>query len=73
MKTKTTSKYTYGDAVYIKPYCRIAPYLVGMALGYILHQQNKSKPRMKLVGTMRPWTLINPFTPELKKHILPSF
>ncbi|EDO47332.1 predicted protein, partial [Nematostella vectensis] len=24
--------------VYVKPYCRIAPYLVGMALGYLFHR-----------------------------------
>ncbi|XP_070576031.1 nose resistant to fluoxetine protein 6-like [Ptychodera flava] len=29
---------TYPDYVYIKPYCRIAPYLVGMAVGYALQK-----------------------------------
>ncbi|KAJ7365133.1 hypothetical protein OS493_007782 [Desmophyllum pertusum] len=28
---------SYTDLVYIKPYCRIAPYLVGIALGYLIH------------------------------------
>ena len=26
-----------GSLVYVKPYCRIAPYLVGMVLGYLLN------------------------------------
>lgn len=26
----------YSDLVYIKPYCRISPYLVGIALGYLI-------------------------------------
>jgi hypothetical protein len=31
----------YANSVYIKPYCRIAPYLVGMALGYVFFFDNK--------------------------------
>ncbi|KXJ18551.1 nose resistant to fluoxetine protein 6 [Exaiptasia diaphana] len=31
--------------VYVKPYCRIAPYLVGMALGYLLHVIKDGPPR----------------------------
>ena len=27
------------DDIYVKPYCRIAPYLVGLILGYILHNR----------------------------------
>ena len=27
------------DGIYVKPYCRIAPYLVGLILGYILHNR----------------------------------
>ena len=51
--TEAPRSHTYSDAVYIKPYCRIAPYLVGMALGYIFHQQKKSNPRMRLVRTKK--------------------
>ena len=32
----------FSDLVYIKPYCRIGPYLVGMGLGYLLHLQKGS-------------------------------
>ncbi|XP_068725527.1 nose resistant to fluoxetine protein 6-like [Montipora capricornis] len=33
------------NMVYIKPYCRISPYLVGMVLGYLIHVE-KSAPRL---------------------------
>ena len=39
---------TYQDAIYIKPWGRIAPY-VGLALGYILFKQYKIKFRRKTV------------------------
>ena len=32
---------TYVDAIYIKPWDRIAPYVVGLALGYILYRDHK--------------------------------
>ena len=32
----------FSSLVYVKPYCRISPYLVGMALGYVLHLQKES-------------------------------
>nr|XP_006823298.1 PREDICTED: nose resistant to fluoxetine protein 6-like [Saccoglossus kowalevskii] len=40
----------FTNSVYIKPYCRIAPYLVGMAMGYVL-QRLRSK---KLKVTVSP-------------------
>ncbi|RWS12604.1 hypothetical protein B4U79_11987 [Dinothrombium tinctorium] len=30
----------YYGKIYIKPYCRVGPYLVGIALGYIIHSSN---------------------------------
>ena len=30
--------FNYMDDVYVKPWCRIAPYAVGLALGYLLHE-----------------------------------
>lgn len=40
---KEQGRGSYTDIVYIKPYCRIAPYLVGIALGYLLFIE-KSAP-----------------------------
>ncbi|KAL9976327.1 hypothetical protein ACROYT_G013617 [Oculina patagonica] len=40
---KDPNRGSYTDLVYIKPYCRIAPYLVGIALGYLIHIE-KSEP-----------------------------
>ncbi|XP_077982994.1 nose resistant to fluoxetine protein 6-like [Glandiceps talaboti] len=34
---------TYSDYIYIKPYCRIAPYLVGIVMGYALQQIRSKK------------------------------
>ncbi|EDO47385.1 predicted protein [Nematostella vectensis] len=36
----------YTNMIYVKPYCRIAPYLVGLALGYLFH---KDKQRTSLL------------------------
>ncbi|XP_076348472.1 O-acyltransferase like protein-like [Tachypleus tridentatus] len=46
----------YSSMVYIKPYCRMGPYLVGMALGYILFRTGRKivlKTRYSLLG----WSL----------------
>ncbi|XP_073233069.1 nose resistant to fluoxetine protein 6-like [Porites lutea] len=40
---KEQGRGSYTDVVYIKPYCRITPYLVGIALGYLLFIE-KSAP-----------------------------
>ena len=34
-----TAEYHESDDIYIKPYCRIAPYIVGLVLGYLLHKK----------------------------------
>lgn len=39
---------SYSDLVYIKPYCRIAPYLVGIALGYLIHVDKKTPGKNSL-------------------------
>ncbi|XP_054712218.1 nose resistant to fluoxetine protein 6-like [Uloborus diversus] len=31
------------DLIYDKPYCRIAPYIIGIALGYMLYRSNQRK------------------------------
>lgn len=44
----------YYGSIYIKPYTRIGPYLIGILLGSIIHMVNGSKvtlsPKMKLLG-----------------------
>jgi len=39
---------SYTDLVYIKPYCRITPYLVGIALGYLIHIQKTAPGKSPL-------------------------
>ena len=34
-----TSETDQQDDIYIKPYCRIPPYLVGLVLGYVIHKK----------------------------------
>ena len=41
------------DLVYIKPYCRIAPYLVGIALGYLIHIEKAAPRQSILVSSQR--------------------
>ena len=45
------------DQLYIKPYCRIPSYLVGLGLGYILSRKLQFKVRYRLVST---WNLVDP-------------
>ena len=42
----------FTSLVYIKPYCRIGPYLVGMGLGYLMHLQRSSARRPHWVSTI---------------------
>ena len=35
--------------VYIKPWCRIGPYIVGIMMGYLLHITDKQKPKIHKV------------------------
>ncbi|XP_029182927.2 nose resistant to fluoxetine protein 6-like [Acropora millepora] len=43
---------SYSDLVYIKPYCRISPYLVGLALGYLIHIE-KTAPSQSPLNKLR--------------------
>lgn len=47
------------NQVYIKPYCRIAPYLVGIALGYLIHVEKSAPRQSPLVSRQQESTLIN--------------
>ena len=47
------------DKVYIKPYCRIAPYLVGVALGYLIHIEKSAPRQSPLVSRQRESVLID--------------
>lgn len=50
---KDPNRGSYSDLVYIKPYCRIAPYLVGIALGYLIHVEKVAPSKSPLVSTSR--------------------
>ena len=39
--SRPNSTQAYGDAIYTKPWDRISPYIVGLALGYILYRKLK--------------------------------
>ncbi|KAK2556795.1 Nose resistant to fluoxetine protein 6 [Acropora cervicornis] len=43
---------SYSDLVYVKPYCRISPYLVGIALGYLIHIE-KTAPTQSPLNKLR--------------------
>ncbi|XP_072167771.1 nose resistant to fluoxetine protein 6-like [Diadema setosum] len=43
------------NMVYIKPYCRVSPYLVGMMLGYIIQRIGKRKLTLKSVVVAGGW------------------
>ena len=38
----------FGD-VYVKPWCRIGPYVVGIVTGYLLHITERNKPSIQKV------------------------
>ncbi|XP_038070354.1 nose resistant to fluoxetine protein 6-like [Patiria miniata] len=46
---------SYFSLVYGKPYCRIAPYLVGIGLGYIMHRIGNRKVKMNPVLAVIGW------------------
>jgi len=48
-----------GSLIYEKPYCRIAPYLVGMVLGYLLIHSKDWRLPTKVT------TLLNTFSSEM--------
>ncbi|XP_070536861.1 nose resistant to fluoxetine protein 6-like [Ptychodera flava] len=47
----------YMDVVYMKPYCRIAPYLTGIALGFILQRRKGFQIRNRLLFSALGWIL----------------
>ena len=42
---------SYTDLVNVKPYCRIATYLVGIAQGYLIHIEKKNPGKNPLVSS----------------------
>lgn len=38
------------NKIYVKPYCRIAPYLVGIVLGYLIHVEKSNPSQSPLVS-----------------------
>eukprot|EP00794_Sanderia_malayensis_P018808 gene18808-20704_t len=56
--TRTTQENNnFSDLVYTKPYCRIIPYLVGLALGYVFHKQMKIKGKLSWLLAMCGWVV----------------
>ena len=47
---------SFEDIVYVKPYCRIQPYLVGMMLGYLLFKKHHFQGTFKWASFV--WKLI---------------
>ncbi|GFU02341.1 nose resistant to fluoxetine protein 6 [Nephila pilipes] len=45
------------DLIYDKPYCRIAPYIIGVFLGFILHKLNKRRNFMTWMQQILGWTI----------------
>ena len=39
----------YYGSIYIKPYSRVGPYLVGIALGYIVYTYDTKRPLSKVI------------------------
>lgn len=50
--------YLYWDVVFTKPYCRIVPYLVGMAIGYVFYKYPKGSIRINGVLVFLGWTIL---------------
>lgn len=48
-------KHSFTDLVYTKPYCRIVPYLVGIVLGYIIHENMRWKGPSKYLFAFFGW------------------
>ena len=46
------SRFTWFADVYVKPWCRIGPYIVGIMVGYLLHITDKQKPKIHKVFEM---------------------
>uniref|UniRef100_T1J952 Nose resistant-to-fluoxetine protein N-terminal domain-containing protein n=1 Tax=Strigamia maritima TaxID=126957 RepID=T1J952_STRMM len=44
------------DKIYIKPYCRIAPYIIGMICGYLLHR-NKCQAKFNKIVVAAGWLI----------------
>lgn len=50
-KAPSENRYNFRDTIYIKPWGRIGPYLVGISLGYLLHVQ-KERPKRSWLMTL---------------------
>eukprot|EP00795_Rhopilema_esculentum_P001737 gene1737-16222_t len=48
---------SFEDLVYIKPYCRIIPYLAGMLLGYLLFRKVQIKGQLKPLFAVIGWAV----------------
>ncbi|XP_071492065.1 nose resistant to fluoxetine protein 6-like [Diadema antillarum] len=48
---------SFENYIYVKPYCRIVPYLVGMAMGYLLHNYRDKTIKLHPILVVIGWTL----------------
>ncbi|XP_071495965.1 nose resistant to fluoxetine protein 6-like [Diadema antillarum] len=48
---------SYMDVIYTKPYCRIPPYLVGMAMGYIIYRIGTKKIKLSPIMAAAGWAV----------------
>ncbi|XP_022094565.1 nose resistant to fluoxetine protein 6-like [Acanthaster planci] len=63
----------FSSLVYGKPYCRIAPYLVGIGLGYIMHRIGKRRVKMSPVLAVLGWLVAAGMALSVLYGLYPSF
>ncbi|XP_071491470.1 nose resistant to fluoxetine protein 6-like [Diadema antillarum] len=49
--------HSFENEIYVKPYCRIAPYLVGMAMGYLLHNYKDKTVKIHPILAATGWAV----------------
>ncbi|XP_030850769.1 nose resistant to fluoxetine protein 6 [Strongylocentrotus purpuratus] len=65
--------HSFMEEIYVKPYCRIAPYLVGMAMGYFFHLYKNKAFKMHPIVAMIGWVFATAVGMSLVYGLYPSF